>query len=461
MEYEYDLCILGAGPGGYVGAIRAAQLGMKAAVVEKDKAGGVCLNMGCIPSKALIRQAEIFSDSTELEEMGVTLDRSGFDYAKVQEKSRAAADTLSKGVAYLLKKNQVELIQGTGELTGEHEITVDGDRRVSARYLMVATGSRPMELPGFETDGEKVLNSDHVLLMKELPERVLILGGGIIGCEFAHIMRAFGTEVTIVEMLDQLVPNEDPEAARILTRSFKKRKLKSYTSSRAVSLDRSGSGVQLEVETKKGTETFSADQLIVSVGRAPNTAGIGLENLGIETNKGFVKVGDYYRTSVPSVYAVGDITPSPLLAHVATREAEIAVEHMAGRAKEKRIDPRFIPSAVYTEPQLASFGLTEEQAAEQGYSAASASFPYKGAGKAVAVGMRDGMVKLTYDTQDKTLLGGVIVGAEATELIHELLIAARSGLTTDDIAETIHAHPTLSEAVHEAALAAGDGPIHV
>jgi dihydrolipoamide dehydrogenase len=461
MEYDYDLCILGAGPGGYVGAIRAAQLGMKAAVVEKDRPGGVCLNMGCIPSKALIRQAEIFSDAAELEEMGVRVDRSGFDYAKVQEKSRTAADTLSKGVGYLLKKNKVEVIEGTGALTGEHEITVDGERKVTAERLLVATGSRPMELPGFETDGQQVLNSDHLLLQKRLPESLLVLGGGIIGCEFAHIMRSFGTEVTIVEMLDQILPNEDPEAARIIARSFKKRTLKSYTSAKATSLERGSGGVRLTVETKKGTKTFEAEQLLVSVGRVPNTGGIGLEQLGIETEKGFIPAGDYYQTSVPSVYAIGDIVPTPQLAHVATREAEIAVEHMAGKAEESRIDERYVPSAVYTEPQLASFGLTEEKAATQGYSAASASFPYRGAGKAVAVGMPDGMVKLVYDTGSRQLLGGVIAGAEATEMIHELIVAARSGLRTDDIAAAVHAHPTLSEAVHEAAMAAGDGPIHV
>jgi dihydrolipoamide dehydrogenase len=318
-----------------------------------------------------------------------------------------------------------------------------------------------MELPGFEFDGEKVLSSDHALMMTQLPERMLILGGGIIGCEFAHILRSFGTEVRIVEMLEHLLPNEDEEAAAVLARSFKKRRLKSYTSARATSLDRSGNGVRLQVETKKGEETMEADQLLVSVGRAPNTAGIGLEELGIETEKGFITVGDYYRTSVPSVYAVGDVVATPLLAHVATREAEIAVEHMAGRAEEKRIDPRFIPSAVYTEPQLASFGLTEQQAAGEGYDAASVSFPYKGAGKAVAVGMTDGMVKLIYDTVDRSLLGGVIVGAEATEMIHELLLAARSRLTTDEIAAAVHAHPTLSEAIKEAALAAGEGAIHV
>jgi dihydrolipoamide dehydrogenase len=443
MEYDYDLCILGAGPGGYVGAIRASQLGMKVAIVEKEKAGGVCLNMGCIPSKALIRQAEIFRDSAELEQMGVTLDYSGFDYSAVQQKSRKAADTLSKGVAYLLKKNKVDYVEGTGTLTGAHEITVDGETTLSAEHLLVATGSRPMELPGFEFDGEKVLSSDHALMMTQLPERMLILGGGIIGCEFAHILRSFGTEVRIVEMLEHLLPNEDEEAAAVLARSFKKRRLKSYTSARATSLDRSGNGVRLQVETKKGEETMEADQLLVSVGRAPNTAGIGLEELGIETEKGFITVGDYYRTSVPSVYA------------------EIAVEHMAGRAEEKRIDPRFIPSAVYTEPQLASFGLTEQQAAGEGYDAASVSFPYKGAGKAVAVGMTDGMVKLIYDTVDRSLLGGVIVGAEATEMIHELLLAARSRLTTDEIAAAVHAHPTLSEAIKEAALAAGEGAIHV
>ncbi len=461
MEYDYDLCILGAGPGGYVGAIRAAQLGMNVAIVEQDKAGGVCLNWGCIPSKALIRQAEIFRDTAELEQMGVTLDRSSFDYGKVQQKSRTAAETLSKGVSYLLKKYKIEYIQGTGRVSGPHEITVDNSTTVSAQHLLLATGSHPMELPGFEVDGEKIINSYYALQMESLPGHLLILGGGIIGCEFAHILRSFGTQVTIVEMLEHLLPNEDKEAAAVLTRSFKKRKLKAYTGAKATGLDTSGAGVRLTVETKKGSEILEADRLMVSVGRVPNTSGIGIDELGIELQKGFIPVGDYYQTSIPSVYAVGDVVSSPLLAHVAAREAEIAVEHMAGRAPERRIDPRYIPSAVYTEPQLASFGYTEEGAAEAGFEAAAASFPYRGNGKAVAAGMPEGMVKLIYSTADRSILGGVIVGSEATEMIHELLVAAQGGLTTDDIAASIHAHPTLSEAVKEAAMEAGEGAIHI
>lgn len=464
MSYDYDLVVLGSGPGGYVGAIRASQLGLKTCVIEKDKIGGVCLNIGCIPSKSLIHQAEVFRGSEELKEMGVSVDSSSLDYSKVQAKSRKAADTLSKGVQYLLKKNKIEVIEGEGVIVGENEVKVsgsDGERTVSATNIMIASGSSPKQIPGFDYDGEAILNSNDALMMTELPESMIILGAGAIGCEFAHIMNSFGVQITMVEMLDQILPNEDAEAAQVLARSFKKRKIKMHTSAKASNPRKEEGKVKIDVETKKGSQTIEADKLLVVVGRGPNTEGIGLESVGISFEKGgFIPVGDYYHTGVGSIYAVGDVVASPLLAHVAMKEAEIAVEHMAGEAHEKKVDPASIPTAVYTEPEVAGFGLTQEDAVKQGHEVSSASFPYRGAGKSVAIEKTDGTVKIIFDTKTQEILGGRIVGSEATDLIHELLLARNAELQTKDISTMIHAHPTLSEAIMEAARAAEGWVIH-
>lgn len=461
MGFDYDVLVLGAGPGGYVGAIRAAQLGLKVAVVEKDKAGGVCLNIGCIPSKSLIHQAEIFSSISGLENMGISVDTGNFDYSKAQGESRKAADALSKGVQFLFKKNKIEFIQGSGNITGEHEITVDNDKKITATNILVATGSKPRELPGFEFDGTTIMNSTDILLRTDLPKSLIILGAGAIGCEFTHIMSSFGVEVQLVEMLDHILPTEDEETAKILARSFKKRKIKMHTGAKASAPRKENGKVSLDIETKKGTQTLEADSLLVVVGRVPSTEGIGLENVGIETERGFIPVGDYYKTKVDSIFAVGDVVNSPLLAHVATKEAEIAVEHMAGHGKEKKIDPTLIPAAVYTEPEVAGFGLTEEAAAEQGYEAASSTFPYRGAGKSVAIEKTEGQVKITYDKNSKEILGARIIGTQATDLIHELLLARSSELLPEDISKMIHAHPTLSEAIMEAAKGVDGLPIHI
>lgn len=464
MSWDYDLVVIGSGPGGYVGAIRASQLGLKTCIIEKDKTGGVCLNMGCIPSKSLIHQAEIFRNAQGLERMGVSVDTTSLDYSKVQGESRKAADTLSKGVQYLLKKNKIDLVEGEGVITGENEVTItgaeQGEQKITGANILIAVGSSPKTIPGFDYDGERIINSNDALLMTELPESMIILGAGAIGCEFAHIMDSFGVNITIVEMLDQILPNEDSEAASVLARSFKKRKIKMHTSAKASNPRKEGEKVLLDVETKKGPQTIEADKLLVVVGRGPNTAGIGLEETGVTLEKGFVKVGDYYHTGVGSIYAVGDIVSSPLLAHVASKEAEIAVEHMAGKGEEKRIDPASIPTGVYTEPEVAGFGLTEKQAEEKGIKAESATFPYRGAGKSVAIEKSEGIVKITYDSGTNKIIGGRIVGAEATDLIHELLLASNAGLKTNDISRMIHAHPTLSEAVMEAARAAEGWVIH-
>jgi len=461
-EYNYDLIVIGAGPGGYVAAIRASQLGLKAAVIEKDKPGGVCLNIGCIPSKALIHQAEVFRSIGSLKEMGVVVDSSKFDYGVVFKKSRSAADRLSKGVQSLLKKNKVELLPGTARFVSAHEIEIDGKNRVTATNIIIATGSSPRQIPGFEFDEKQVLSSTGALMLETLPKRLIILGAGAIGMEFAHIMNSFGVEVTVVEMLDQILPLEDADSVDVVARDFKKRGILMHTSTKATTLQKSKSGIRLTIEDASGkSSTIDADQLLVAVGRAPNSAGLGLESIGVKIDRGFIVTGDYYETAVKGVFAIGDVIPTPLLAHVAMKEGEIAVEHIAGHNPERRVPSDEIPSAVYTEPQVASFGPTEAKLKAAGTAYEKAIFPYRGAGKSVAVEQPEGMVKVLYAPDTHEILAAHISGANATELIHELLLAKKAELLPEDIATMIHAHPTLSEAVMESARVAEGWAIHI
>jgi dihydrolipoamide dehydrogenase len=460
-DYDYDLVVIGSGPGGYVAAIRANQLGLKAAVIEKERPGGVCLNVGCIPSKALIHQAEVFASRKELEAMGITLDASGFDYGKVFKQSRRVSDRIVKGVEGLLKKNKVNYVEGTATITGPHEVTVDGEKKITGKNLLIATGSRPREIPGFEFDEKQVLSSTGALYLEKLPKSLIILGGGYIGMEFAHIMSTFGVEVTVVEMLDRIIPNADPEAVSVLEKDIRRRGVEIMTSTKAEKLTKNKSGVKLEVSGSDGKQTIEAEMLLVSVGRAPNSEDLGLEKVGVKTEKGYITVGDYYQTDVPGIYAIGDVVPTLQLAHVASKEGEIAVEHMAGHSPEKKVDPDLIPAAIYTEPQIASFGPTEAQAAERGLKFEKAVFPFRGAGKSVAIGHPDGLVKILYEKETHEFLAAHVVGNSATELIHELLLGKRSELLPEDIATMIHAHPTLSEAVMEAARVAEGWAIHI
>lgn len=460
MADNYDLVVLGAGPGGYVAAIRAAQLGMSVCVIEKDKPGGVCLNWGCIPSKNLLHQAELYSSLDELKKIGVTSDTSGLDYEKVWKNSRNASSRLVKGVQFLLKKNNVEVVEGEGKITGEKEITV-GDKKITGKNILIATGSSPKEIPGFSFDEETVLSSTGALDLKEVPKRTVILGAGAIGVEFAHILNAFGSEITLVEMMDQILPNSDADVAEELAKSFKKRGINIMTGTKAAGMEKSGKGAKVTLENSDGSTVVEADKVLLVVGRGPNSDGIGLEAIGIQPEKGFIPVGDYYETSVSGVYAIGDVVNSPLLAHVASKEGEIAVEHMAGHDGEAKIDPNEIPMCVYTEPQVANFGITEAQAKEQGLNYAVASFPFRGVGKAVAVGKMDGMVKVIYDKEIHEILGAHIVGPEATELIHEILLAKKMELLPENVAGMIHAHPTLSESIMETMKEAGPGAIHI
>lgn len=478
MAFEYDVAFIGAGPGGYTAAIRARQLGLKTVVVEKDKPGGVCLNIGCIPSKALIDRATKFLSLVELSEFGVKADLGSFDYGKVHDASRAAADRLSSGVDYLLKKNGVELVAGTARVAGGHQLAVSlsggGERSISAGAIIVAVGSRPREVPGFEFDEKRVLSSTGALMLKKLPKRLAILGAGAIGMEFAYVMSAFGVEVTVVEMLDRVLPMEDPEAGSVVRKAFEKSGVRFLVGTKAFSLDRgkgSSSPLRLSVGgagDAAASETIEVDSLLVSIGRAPNTAGLGLEEIGVRLDRGYVETGEYYQTSAAGIYAIGDIVKGePQLAHVASAQGEIAIEHIAaslGKGREprdKRIDLDLVPSAVYCRPQVAGFGQREDKLKAAGIAYKSSVFPFRGVGKAVAVDEAEGFVKLLTDERTGGILGAVLVGPEVTELVHELLLAKKAELLPEDVFSAIHAHPTLSEGVKEAALAAEGRAIHI
>lgn len=462
MANLYDVVIIGAGPGGYVSAIHAAQLGLKVAVVEKSKPGGVCLNWGCIPSKNLIHQAEVFHSMKEMEAVGVKVDRANFDYAKVQEKSRGVVTTLTNGVSGLLKHNKVELIKGTARITGRGEVTINGSKKLTCKNILVATGSSPMNIPGFDFDEKVVLSSTGILNMTELPKKLVILGAGAIGCEFAFIMNSFGVEVTLVEMAEHVLPSEDFETCAVLEKCFKRDGINVLTGTCAKSLERHANGATVVIENQDGEQSIEAEKFLVVFGRVPNTAELGLQEMGVELDDiGYVDVSDYCETKSPGIYAIGDITRTPALAHVASAEGEMAIEHMAGKTSQrKRIDANIVPSAIYCEPQVAGFGLREDTAIKEGIKVKKATFAYPGAGKTIAVGKPDGLVKVLCDSKTDELLGAHIVGHNATELIHELLLAKSAELLPEDISEMIHAHPTISEAVMECMRAVNGKPIH-
>lgn len=463
QDKQYDVLVIGAGPGGYVAAIRAAQLGLTSAVIEKDKPGGVCLNVGCIPSKALIHQAAVFKAADGLADMGIKVDTTGFNYKKVFDKSRKAATQLSRGIAHLLKKNKIDLVKGEAVRLSRGEVELADGSVLKGKNLLIATGSRPREIPGFPIDEKTILSSTGAIMLEKLPKSMLILGAGAIGVEFAHILNSFGVEIHLVEMLDQILPIEDKESVDVLSKSFKKRGIKIYTSTKALSQEKKDDLHRVKLETPDGKETdVDVEMILVSVGRIPNTDNLKLEDAGVSLDDaGFIKVGDYLKTDVEGIYAIGDVVRTPLLAHVASSEGEIAVEHMAGRNTKKGVDLSAVPSVTYCEPQVASFGYTEQKLKDEEISYKKLSFPFVGVGKAVASGQAEGMVKILIDEETEELLGGHIVGAEATELIHEILLAKSSELLPADVIHMMHAHPTLSEGIVEAMRGAIEGPIHI
>jgi dihydrolipoyl dehydrogenase len=473
METTYDLAVLGAGPGGYVAAIRAAQLGLKTCIIEKDKPGGVCLNLGCIPSKALIHQADLLHGIPDLEKLGITVDASNLDMGRAFKKSRLAADKLSKGVQYLLKKNTIDLIKAEGHLASPTELILDGDRRIQTRAIILATGSRPRELPGLAFDEKSVLSSSGALMLQKLPKRIAILGAGAIGMELGYVWNAFGAEVTLIEAMDRILPLEDADAAALARKLFEKRGVRFITGAFAHAGSRGPKGLSLDLKPAKDNSggdipaRIEANAVLVAVGRVPNSEGLGLEEIGVPLERGFVPVGDYGETAAKGVYAIGDITTTPQLAHVASKEGELAAEHIASVLKglpeprERRVDPTLVPSAVYCDPEIASFGLQEEKAKIQEAAYKEFTFPYRGIGKAMATEKPEGFIKVLAHPDTGEVLGATIVGERATDLIHELLLARQAELTVEDIAHMIHAHPTLAEGIMEAARGILGQAVHV
>lgn len=463
-QWQYDVVIIGGGPGGYVAAIRAAQLGLKVGLVEREHLGGVCLNWGCIPTKALLRNAEVARLLTQGgRTFGFVADNVKLDYAAAVDRSRKVADRLVKGVNALMRGNEVDVIWGTGRLVSPTEVAVElaegGQRTLTARSVILATGARPRLIPNVVVDGERVLTSREALARRELPGRAIVIGAGPIGLEFATIWRSYGAEVTVVEMMPQILPAEDAEAAKELSRHLRRAKIEILTSTRVQAVDRTPSGVVVKVQGSDGESALEADVALIAIGVRPNSEGLGLESVGVVTERGWVKVDPYMRTNVPSIYAIGDVTGTLPLAHVASAQGVLAAEVIAGH-KPAAFDTQFVPRATYTSPQVASFGMTEAQARDQTHDVAVGRFPFLPNGKALALGENVGWVKIVADTVTHEILGAVIVGPEATELIHELAVAAKWELTPDEVARTVHAHPTLSEAVMEAAHGVFGAPIH-
>jgi dihydrolipoamide dehydrogenase len=457
-----DVAIIGAGPAGYVAGIRASQLGLNACIIEKEKVGGVCLNVGCIPSKSFIHQAGIFASQKALKQMGIRLDDSGFDFNKVIANSRSAVKTLVNGVERLLRKNKVKLIRGTAKIAAKNAIVTDDGTEVYAKNIVIATGSRPTQLPGFEFDEKQILSSNSMLKIQKLPKNLLILGAGAIGCEFAYIMNSFGVEVQLVEMADQILPFEDPDNVRVLAKTFADSGIQILTEARAISIEKNPKSAAVTVEAKGGSrKKLKAEMALCVFGRTPNTENIGLENIGIKTEMGYIPIGDYYQTKAKGVFAVGDIITTPQLAHVASKEAEIAIEYIAGRRSLPKIDPDTIVSAVYCDPEIAGFGLQEKEAKDNKIPYKKTLIPFVGVGKAIVIGKTAGLVKILSDPRINEILGAHIVGHNATELIHEILLAKTAQLLPDDIVNMIHAHPTISEVVSEGMRAVKGQAIHV
>ena len=462
---NYDLIVIGSGPGGYVAAIRGAQLGFSVAVVERAELGGICLNWGCIPTKSLLKSAQVLEYAQHAEAYGIQIAGAEADFNAVIARSRGVADKMSKGIQYLFKKNNITVIAGTGKLAAGKQVEVtdaDGNKTLyEAKHIILATGARSRVLPAIPQDGKRIIGYREALTLDHRPESMLVVGSGAIGSELAWFYNAMGTKVTLVEFMPNILPVEDEEVSKQIGRSFKKAGINVLVKSTVESIDTEGELLHVNVRNKKGElEVHEAEIVLSAVGIAPNVEGIGLEELGIEMERGKVKVDDYYRTNVEGIYAIGDIVHGQALAHVASAEAICCVEKMAGLNPEPiRYDN--IPGCTYTTPEVASVGLTEAKALEAGYELKVGKFPFTASGKASAAGANEGFVKLIFNAQDGKLLGAHLVGANVTEMIAELVVARQKGLTAHDLIKTVHPHPTMSEAVMEAASAAYNEAVHI
>ena len=460
---NYDVIVLGSGPGGYVSAIRASQLGLKVAVIEKESLGGICLNWGCIPTKALLKSAQVFEYINHAEDYGITVKDANADFPAIIKRSRDVADGMSSGIAYLLKKNKVEVIYGFGKVKPGNKVavTVDGKSTdYSAKNIIIATGARSRQLPNLPQDGKKIIGYRDALVLANAPKKMVIVGSGAIGVEFAYFYNAMGTDVTVVEFMPNIVPIEDVDISKQLQRSFKKSGIKVMTNSSVEKVDTTGAGCKVIIKTKKGEETIECDVVLSAVGIVANIENIGLEEVGIKTEKGKILVDDYYNTNVNGYHAIGDVLPNHALAHVASAEGITCVEKIAGQNPEP-IDYGNIPGCTYASPEIASVGMTEAAAKEEGYEIKVGKFPFTASGKASAAGHKDGFVKVIFDAKYGEWLGCHMIGYNVTELIAEAVLARKLETTGHEVLKAIHPHPTMSEAVMEAVADAYDEVIHI
>lgn len=461
---DFDVIVLGSGPGGYVAAIRAAQLGLKTAIVEKENLGGVCLNWGCIPTKALIKSAQVFEYMQHAEDYGLSVKDASHDFSKVVARSRDVADGMSKGIQFLMKKNKIEVIEGTGVVKPGKKLEVTnakGEKKtVAAKHIIIATGGRSRQLPNLPQDGKKIIGYREAMTLKDQPKSMVIVGSGAIGVEFAYVYSALGTKVTIVEYMPRIVPVEDEEVSKELERTFKKAGIDIKTGAEVTKVDTSGKGCVVSYKDKKGEQTIEADVVLSAVGVQANIENIGLEQVGIKTDKGKVVVDDFYRTNVDGFYAIGDVVPGQALAHVASAEGIICVEKIAGENPEP-LDYGNIPGCTYCSPEISSVGYTEAAAKDAGYDIKVGKFPFSASGKASAAGAKGGFVKMIYDAKYGELLGAHMIGANVTEMIAEIVVARKLETTGHEILKAVHPHPTMSEAVMEATAAAYGEVIHL
>ena len=466
MAKEFDVCVIGTGPGGYVAAIRASQLGFKTAVIEKRFLGGVCLNIGCIPTKALLRSAEVFESISHASDYGVDVKEYSANFEGMVKRSRKVADKMSKGVQFLMKANKIEVINGTGVFTSDKELSVQDEKgkeseTVKAKHFIIATGARPRQLPNLEIDGKKIIDSEQAMQLDKQPKKLVVIGAGAIGVEFAYFYNAIGTEVILVELQKTLVPVEDEDIGKELAKIYKKKGMNIYTESSVEKVVKKGKGVKVTIKTKKGTEEVEADVVLSAVGVTGNIENIGLDKAGVETEKGAIKVDkSTCKTTADGIYAIGDVIGAPWLAHKASHEGVVLAEMLAGE-KPAPVNYNNIPGCTYCEPQIASVGLTEKQAKEEGYDVKVGKFPFSASGKAAGLGHEEGFVKVIFDAKYGEWLGCHMIGSHVTEMIAEAVVARDLETTGHEIISAVHPHPTMSEAVMEAAAEAYGEGVHL
>ncbi len=462
---SYDIIVLGSGPGGYVTAIRASQLGLKTAIIERESLGGICLNWGCIPTKALLKSANVFEYLSHASDYGITVGNATADFGAMIKRSRDVANGMSAGIQFLMKKNKIDVIKGNGVVKSGKKVLVTDERGATTEYsaskgVIIATGARSRELPNLPQDGQKIIGYRQAMTLPTQPKKLVVVGSGAIGVEFAYFYNAIGTEVTIVEYLPNIVPVEDEDVSKQLEKSFKKAGINVMTNASVESVDTKGKGCVVTVKTAKGEEKIECDVVLSAVGIQANIENIGLEEVGIIVDKGRILVNDFYQTNIPGYYAIGDVVPGPALAHVASAEGIICVEKLAGHHPEP-LNYGNIPGCTYCSPEVASVGMTEKAAKEAGYDIKVGKFPFSASGKASAAGAKDGFVKLIFDAKYGELLGGHLIGANVTEMVAELVAVRKLETTGEELIKTVHPHPTMSEAIMEAAAAAYGEVIHL